>query len=66
LCAMSIRDKPIAPASPWQNGFTENCDPRDTICYVGIDFTEVLTTANVVGLAEPSSMRPRRLDNRIN
>jgi transposase InsO family protein len=23
LCAMGIRDKPIAPASPWQNGFAE-------------------------------------------
>jgi transposase InsO family protein len=23
LCAMGIRDKPIAPASPWQNGFVE-------------------------------------------
>jgi transposase InsO family protein len=23
LRAMGIRDKPIAPASPWQNGFTE-------------------------------------------
>ena len=23
LCAMGIRDKPTAPASPWQNGFTE-------------------------------------------
>ena len=23
LLAMSIRDKPIAPASPWQNGFAE-------------------------------------------
>jgi transposase InsO family protein len=23
LCAMGIRDKPIAPASPWQNGFSE-------------------------------------------
>jgi transposase InsO family protein len=22
-CAMGIRDKPIAPASPWQNGFAE-------------------------------------------
>jgi transposase InsO family protein len=23
LCAMGIRDKPTAPASPWQNGFAE-------------------------------------------
>jgi transposase InsO family protein len=23
ICAMGIRDKPIAPASPWQNGFAE-------------------------------------------
>jgi transposase InsO family protein len=23
LCAMGIRDKPIAPGSPWQNGFAE-------------------------------------------
>ena len=23
LCAMGIRDKPIAPASPWLNGFAE-------------------------------------------
>jgi hypothetical protein len=23
LCAMGIRDKPIAPAAPWQNGFAE-------------------------------------------
>jgi transposase InsO family protein len=23
LCAMGIRDKPIAPRSPWQNGFAE-------------------------------------------
>jgi transposase InsO family protein len=23
LRAMGIRDKPIAPASPWQNGFAE-------------------------------------------
>ena len=23
LCAMGIRDRPIAPASPWQNGFAE-------------------------------------------
>ena len=23
LCAMGIRDKPTAPASPWQNGFVE-------------------------------------------
>jgi transposase InsO family protein len=23
LCTMGIRDKPIAPASPWQNGFAE-------------------------------------------
>src|SRR3974377_1615753 len=24
--AMGIRDKPIAPASPWQNGFAERVD----------------------------------------
>jgi hypothetical protein len=24
LRAMGIRDKPIAPGSPWQNGFAEN------------------------------------------
>ena len=23
VCAMGIRDKPIAPRSPWQNGFAE-------------------------------------------
>jgi hypothetical protein len=23
LCAMGIRNKPIAPASPWQNGYAE-------------------------------------------
>jgi transposase InsO family protein len=23
LCAMGIRDKPIAPGSPWQNGYAE-------------------------------------------
>jgi transposase InsO family protein len=23
LCAMGIRDKPVAPASPWQNGYAE-------------------------------------------
>src|SRR5450759_3088523 len=23
LCAMGIRDKPTAPASPWQNGFAK-------------------------------------------
>jgi transposase InsO family protein len=23
MCAMGIRDKPTAPASPWQNGFAE-------------------------------------------
>jgi hypothetical protein len=23
LCVMGIRDKPTAPASPWQNGFVE-------------------------------------------
>jgi len=23
---MGIRDKPIAPASPWQNGFAERVD----------------------------------------
>ena len=25
LRAMGIRDKPTAPASPWQNGFVERC-----------------------------------------
>src|SRR6202158_394111 len=27
LRAMGIRDKPIAPASPWQNGFAERIKP---------------------------------------
>ena len=38
LCAMGIRDKPIAPASSWQNGFAERrriyagfCDPTHAI-----------------------------------
>src|SRR6202035_2388597 len=29
LRAMGIRDKPIAPASPWQNGFAETADRID-------------------------------------
>jgi hypothetical protein len=33
--AMDIRDKPTAPASPWQNGFAErligSCDPTHAI-----------------------------------
>jgi hypothetical protein len=29
LRAMGIRDKPIAPASPWQNGFARTADRID-------------------------------------
>ena len=29
LRAMGIRDKPTAPASPWQNGFAETADRID-------------------------------------
>jgi len=29
LRAMGIRDKPIAPASPWQNGYAERADRVD-------------------------------------
>jgi hypothetical protein len=29
LRAMGVRDKPIAPASPWQNGFCRTADRID-------------------------------------
>src|SRR3981189_721210 len=42
LRAMGIRDKPIAPASPWQNGFTERLigSIRGECCDPGIVFGE--------------------------
>src|SRR5258708_7515392 len=30
--AMGIRDKPTAPASPWQNGFAERAPERIGLC----------------------------------
>jgi hypothetical protein len=37
MCAMGIRDKPIAPASPWQNGFAERLigSIRGPLCRLG-------------------------------
>jgi transposase InsO family protein len=33
---MGIRDKPIAPASPWQNGFAERLIRRECLDYVAV------------------------------
>src|SRR3979490_1941157 len=45
LRAMGIRDKPIAPASPWQNGFAER--PIGSIRREGLDHVIVLGEAHL-------------------